>query len=168
VSDPGKVVQRIAEQLEALGDVFGDELWRELGRTGPPRQKGQPRGRPGSPPRAAAAAGPPLDIYVTPHEVVVEAILPGLTGPQQVSASLAGPTELLLEAFLPDRLSDGLYIQRERFTGYCSRLVTLPASVLPVAAARYRDGVLQLRFQRTSPGAGGEGVAVLHVPQSGG
>lgn len=166
MSDPGKVVQRIAEQLEALGDAFGEDFWRELGRAGSPRPKGQPAGRAAS--RARAAAGPPLDIYVTPHDVVVEAILPGLTGPHQVAVSLAGPTELLIEAFLPDRLPDGLYIQRERFFGYCARMVTLPASVLPAAAAQYRDGVLQLRFRRASPGSGGEGVAVLHVPQSGG
>ncbi len=166
MSDPGNVVQRIAEQLEALSDAFGEDLWRELGRARSPRQKEQPRPKPGSASRAGAAVGPPLDIYVTPHEVVVEAVLPGLTGPHQVTVSLAGATELLIEAFLPDRLPDGLYIQRERFSGYCSRLVTLPASVRPVAVAGYQEGILQLRFQRTSPGSGSQGVAVLHVPPS--
>jgi len=168
VNDPGKVVQRIAEQLEALGDAFGEELFRELGRAGTPRPKEQSGGRIGGRARTGAAAGPPLDIYVTPYEVVVEAILPGLGGPHQVTVSLAGPAELLIEAFLPDRLPDGLYIQRERFVGYCVRMVTLPATVLPAASARYRHGILQLRFPRATPGSGGEGVAVLHVPPTGG
>lgn len=164
MTDPGKVVQRIAEQLEALGDAFGEELWRELGRAGAPQARGRTRSKAGNPP--GPAAGPPLDIYVAADEVVVEAVLPGLTSPQQVSVSLAGPAELLIEAYLPDRLPDGLYIQRERFSGYCARLVTLPAPVMPAASASYRDGVLQLRFARAAPGQAGDGVAVLHVPQA--
>ncbi|WP_374713415.1 Hsp20/alpha crystallin family protein [Symbiobacterium terraclitae] len=166
MTDPVEAAQRIAEQLEALGDAFGEEFWREVSRAGT-RKKGPPRGR-GDGPRAAPVAGPPLDIYVTPHEVVVEAVLPGLTDPHQVTVGLAGPTEMLMEAYLPDRLPDGLYIQRERFAGYCARLVTLPVSVRPAAAVRYEDGILELRFPRLSPGTGSEGVAVLHVPPHGG
>ncbi|MEW8978174.1 MAG: Hsp20/alpha crystallin family protein [Symbiobacterium sp.] len=165
MNDTGSAIERIAEQLEALGEAISADLWRELGRAGtPPKKVPQPRGRAGGAARTAARTGPPLDIYVTPHEVVVEAVLPGLTSPQQVSVSLVGPTELLIEAYLPDRLPDGLYLQRERFTGYCSRLVTLPAPVRPAAAASYEDGLLALRFQRASPGTGSDGVAVLHVP----
>lgn len=166
MSDPVEAAQRIAEQLEALGDAFGEGLWREMGRRGA-RKKEPPRGR-GEGPRAAAVVGPPLDIYVTPQEVVVGVVLPGLTDPHQVTVGLPGPTELLIEAFLPDRLPDGMYIQRERFAGYCARVVTLPVSVRPAAAARYQDGVLELRFPRVNPGTGNEGVAVLHVPQHGG
>lgn|GEM_PF-2399404 len=166
MTDPVEAAQRIAEQLEVLGNAFGEEFWQEVARAAPPK-KGAARGK-GERPRTPVVAGPPLDIYVTPHEVVVEAVLPGLTDPRQVAVGLAGPTEVLIEAFLPDPFADGLYIQRERFTGYCARLVTLPVSVRPAAAVRYGDGILELRFARVSPGTGSEGVAVLHVPQRGG
>jgi len=152
MADPVKLVQRLTEQLDALREAFGEEFPAERGRAGVPRKEG-----------AAASSGPPLDVYVTPDEVVVHAVLPGLPDPRHVMVSLTSPTEVLLEAFIPPRHPEGMYLQRERFAGYCSRLVTLPASVRPVAAARYQDGILEIRLQRTSPGTGSGGVAVLHV-----
>lgn len=152
MADPAKLVQRLTEQLDALRDAFGEELLAERGRSERPRKEG-----------AAAAAGPPLDVYVTSDEVVLHAVLPGLPDPRHVMVSLSSPTELLLEAFIPPRHPEGVYLQRERFSGYCSRLVTLPASVRPAALARYQDGILEIRLQRVSPGTGDGGVAVLHV-----
>lgn len=160
MGDPSKAVQRLTEQVEALRDAFGEDFWRQFAEqaAGLPQQHGGDAARQGTP-----VTGPPLDIYVTPDEVVVQAALPGLMDPQHASASLASPTELLIEAFLPPRLPDAMYIQRERFAGYCSRLVTLPASVLPAAAARYEDGILEIRLRRAAPGAGTDGVAVLRL-----
>lgn len=152
MADPVKLVQRLTEQLDALRDAFGEEFAAERGRAERPRREG-----------AAVASGPPLDLYVMPDEVVVHAVLPGLPDPRHVMISLTSPTELLLEAYIPPRLPEGMYLQRERFAGYCSRLVTLPASVLPVAAAKYQDGILEIRLRRASPGSGDGGVAVLHV-----
>jgi HSP20 family molecular chaperone IbpA len=152
VADPAKLVQRLTEQLDALRDAFGEEFAAERGRAERPRKEG-----------AAANPGPPLDVYVTPNEVVIHAVLPGLPDPRHVIISLTSPTEILLEAYIPPRLPEGMYLQRERFTGYCSRLVTLPASVRPVAAAKYLDGILEIRLQRANPGSGDGGVAVLHV-----
>lgn len=152
MADPAKLVQRLTEQLDALRDAFGEEFAPELAQAERPRREG-----------AAPTSGPPLDVYVTPNEVVVHAVLPGLSDLRHVIISLTSPTEILLEAFIPPRVPEGMYLQRERFTGYCSRLVTLPASVRPVAAAEYRDGILEIRLQRSSPGSGDGGVAVLHV-----
>lgn len=151
MTDPAKLVQRLTEQLDALRDAFGEEFAPERGRVERPRREG------------ASSAGPPLDVYVTPDEVVVQAVLPGLPDVQHVRICLTSPTEILLEAFIPPRLPEGMYIQRERFTGYCSRLVTVPASVRPVAAATYLDGILEIRLRRANPGSGDGGVAVLHV-----
>ena len=152
MTDPAKLVQRLTEQLDALRDAFGEEFAPDRWRAERPRREG-----------AAAGGGPPLDVYVTPDEVVVHAVLPGLPDLRHVRISLTGPTEMLLEAFIPPRLPEGMYLQRERFAGYCSRLVTLPASVRPWAAAKYADGILEVRLQRANPGSGYGGVAVLHV-----
>jgi HSP20 family molecular chaperone IbpA len=164
MADPGKAVQRLTEQVEALRDAFGEDFWRQFAEqtAGLPSTPEQ-GGRVEAPRKGTSVTGPPMDIYVTPEEVVVHAALPGLIDPQHAMVSLTSPTEMLMEAFLPPRLPEGMYLHKERFAGYCSRLVTLPVSVRPAAAARYEDGILEIRFRRAEPGAGTDGVAVLRL-----
>lgn len=162
MSDPTKLVERLTEQLDHIGAAFGQDFWKRFkeeatfpGRAPAPAEANR---------RAAGAPGnaPPLDLYVTADEVVVQAVLPGLQGPQFATLSLIGPTEILLEAFVPAQLPEGVYLQRERFAGYCFRILTLPTSVQPTAQMGYEDGILEIRLRRAEPGVG-SGVAVLHV-----
>lgn len=161
-----------------VGELLGSEFWSDLGET--VRSAARPSGTPnlvvasdpsGTPdPEAPPAAGPasprtpPLEIYVTPAEVVLSAILPGLASPGHVDVYLAGPAEATLEAFVEPGPLQGHYLMRERFSGLCHRTVTLPAPVLPDGAqVQYADGVLEVRFRRSDPGAGPVGIALLHI-----
>lgn len=167
MKNPGEAMHQLAEQLNSLTQMFGngffDQLQAGFNAMKPPPTGAAPPGRTG-PGQANAVEPPPLELYVTPDEAVLSAVLPGLKTPGQVSVSLVSPTQVVLEAFLVPPGDLGTLVQRERFSGYCTRMVTLPVSVLPAnAGARYEDGILEVRFRRAEPGKGGEGVVLLHV-----
>jgi HSP20 family molecular chaperone IbpA len=163
VSDADKAIQRLAEQFSNMSEAFGEGFWSRLTETagGP---KSNTMGKGDVPKKAPSVGGsPPLDLYVTSDEVVIHAVLPGISSAQQASLSLTGPNEVILEAFIPPCLPEGMYLHRERFSGYCSRMVTLPVSVLSQASARYLDGILEIHLRRAEPGKGSGGIALLHL-----
>lgn len=138
MQDPHDSMSQLAEQMNWLAQLMNSEFWQQIQsgmdstrtpgqRVGMPPNLHQAHtfGRPINPP--APNQYPPLEIYVTPADVVLCASLPGAS-PQTVAASLTTPSELVLEAFVPP---DGLAapLLRERFSGYCARTVTLPAPV---------------------------------------
>ncbi|MFZ5622754.1 MAG: Hsp20/alpha crystallin family protein [Pseudomonadota bacterium] len=169
MSDPFDLGQQLSSQLGSLSRALGPEFWQKVGEVAgvgsmagglPGAKAGQPQ----RPDGRGEQPAPPLELYVTTEEVVISAILPGLTAPEQVGFALTGPAELLIEAYLPPHTPHGLTLQRERYAGFCHRLITLPVSVFAEGArASYTDGILELRLRRAEPGAGSAGVAVLQV-----
>ncbi|MFZ5825304.1 MAG: Hsp20/alpha crystallin family protein [Bacillota bacterium] len=169
MSNPLDVGQQLSSQLGALSQALGPEFWQKVGEVA--GVGAMPGGLPGAKPpqpQPADARGaqpaPPVELYITTDEAVVSLILPGLSAPEQVGFGLSGPTELLIEAYLPLHTPHGVTLQRERFAGFCHRLITLPVSVLAEGArVSYTEGILELRLRRAEPGAGSSGVALLQV-----
>lgn len=164
MQNPSEAMKHLSDQMGWLSQMFGEEFWAKI-------HDGVRQGQPvtGAPPVAqprGPLAVPPVEVYTTAMEVVLCALVPGLSGPEQVSLSMAGPAEVVLEAFLPPAGGQGIVLQRERLAGYCARTIALPAAVLPDGAkARYAGGVLEVRFVRTVPEARQGEVALLHVPK---
>jgi HSP20 family molecular chaperone IbpA len=176
MQDPRESMRQLADQMGWLSQMMSGEFWNQVQDgldaarppTAPPRQgagagPGPGPGRaPGRPTGPLGGTFPPLEIYLTAAEVVVCAAVPG-AGPEGIALSLASPGELVLEVFAQPR-GMGAGLVRERFAGYCTRTVTLPASVHPHGAvARLADGLLEVRLQRLEPGAGDTGVSLLQI-----
>lgn len=158
---PRDAMRHMSEQMGWLGQLLGEDFWANVRAAA---EAGV--GAPGTPAdRAPAPLYPPIDLYVTPGEVVLSAAIPGLVRPEQVAVSLAGPAELLLEGFVPPDQTMDLPLHRERFTGYYVRSVGLPVPVDVVGArASCVDGILEIRLARSATGAPGQDIQVLHVP----
>ncbi|MGE5673568.1 MAG: Hsp20/alpha crystallin family protein [Mycobacterium leprae] len=169
MQNPAEGLGQLQQQLGPLGQVLGEDFWRELQQAtnfpfAMPASAQPQTPLPVTKPGAGPTANPPLEIYLTLTEVVVCAGLPGLSGAEHVRLSLTGPKELLLEAFLPPAVLHGTAIRKERFAGLCSRRVTLPAGVLPDSArAHYADGILEIHLKRAEAGQGEDGIALLRV-----
>jgi HSP20 family molecular chaperone IbpA len=167
VQNPFESIQQLAEQMNWVNQIFGPEAMGQMRDSMKAmKEPGERSRRPAPPPAGSQPAGPPLEIYLTPDAVVLCAILPGLTAPEQVRLSLLGPKELLLEAYLPARSLDGAVLHQERFTGYCHRIVSLPVAILAEGGtAALSDGILECRFPRQDHDGETGGVAVLQVHQ---
>jgi HSP20 family protein len=88
-----------------------------------------------------AHVSPPLDVYETEHEVIVEADLPG-ADPAGLRVA-ASDRQLSIEGSCRARQVQGRYLQMERCHEEFGRPVVLPAAVDPHrATARYERGVL--------------------------
>jgi HSP20 family protein len=88
-----------------------------------------------------APAAPPIDLYETATEVVVEADLPG-ADPASLRV-VASDRLLRIEGRCRPHAVQGCYLQMERCHEEFARPVALPAAVDPHrAAARYERGVL--------------------------
>lgn len=167
MNDPREAMKQLADQMGWLSQMMGGEFWGQLqegleaARPSAVRPGAPAGARPGAPLRGQQAF-PPLDIYVTDAEVVISAALPGVA-PEAVAVSLTTPGEVVLEAFMPPE-AIGTPLMRERPAGYCIRTVTLPAPVRADGClARSADGIIELRLQRSEPGTGTAGVALLQV-----
>jgi HSP20 family molecular chaperone IbpA len=169
----------MANQAGWINQILGPDFWQQFqeglkqahptpgGMGKPPGHMGA--GRPVNASTSPGPAGPPVDLYVTPTEVVVTVSLPGMTAPENLSIGFKPPNVIVIEAFLSPRSEMGVILQRERFVGYCVRTILLPAAVASAAvSASYVDGVLELRFLRETPIEGSDGVAVLQVPDASG
>lgn len=175
--NPLEAMRTLSDQMGWLSQMMGEDFWSYLQNSmtgkGPPaiaNRPGPPVPGGGTAPQATAAAQqglfPPLDLYVTATEVVLSLVLPGLTSSEHISMALAAPNELVIEAFALPTTTTGVVLKRERFSGYCTRSVMLPTSVLPTGAvARYEDGILEVRLARQEPGQGDGGISLLHVSQ---
>lgn len=177
---PGNGLQQMADQMGWISNILGDDFWahvqeevrnavtqpsRQAGRGGPmpaPGQGSAPTSQ--RQPQSADAGGPPVNLYVTPGEVVLTALVPGLTGPNGLRVGLSGQNKLVLEVSIPPASNTGILVKRERFVGYCARTVPLPVPVVPDSARiTYTDGILCVRLMRATAGTGADGVTLLRV-----
>lgn len=168
VQNPAELMKQLADQLSWMKNFLGEDFWpqlQEVAKGGLPLPV-PPVGSP-MPPKPAApgkAGYPPLELYVTPREVLVYLFLPGLTEPEQATFSLVGPQELTLEAFLPAWQGPGVFLHRERPTGYVARLINLPVPAKPTGAKfTYKNGLLRLRLQRQEQAETDQSPAILHI-----
>jgi HSP20 family protein len=105
------------------------------------------------PSRALAALGeatvPALDVFQTPHEVVVKATLPGVK-PEDVSIDITGETLTIRgETRAEEQIKKEDYLYQERRYGSFSRSVVLPGGLkTDKAEATMEDGVLTLAIPK--------------------
>jgi HSP20 family protein len=89
----------------------------------------------------------PLDVYMTPEEIVIIASLPGLT-PDEVDISIDGDT-LTIRGELRAPLENVEYLFQERSTGAFARRLTLNVPVeANKAEAVFERGVLTLTLPK--------------------
>ncbi|MGA3029585.1 MAG: Hsp20/alpha crystallin family protein [Candidatus Limnocylindrales bacterium] len=90
----------------------------------------------------------PVDVYTTNHDVVVQAILPGVK-PEEVDITVEGSTLSIsgdTSSMIPAR--EGLLLQEIR-RGRFIRTLTLPAGLeADKATATFEDGILTLRIPK--------------------
>jgi HSP20 family protein len=105
------------------------------------------------PSRALAALGeatvPTLDVFQTPHEVVVKATLSGVKA-QDVSIDITGETLTIRgETEAEEEIKEEDYLYQERRYGSFSRSVVLPGGLkTDKAEATMKDGVLTLAIPK--------------------
>jgi len=101
---------------------------------------------------------PPVDIYETCGEIVVEFELPGFS-PEEISLRLSGMT-LILEACRPRELADGCFICVERNFGEFYHAIQLAGPIdADAITADYRLGVLRV----TCPRAGDMQIPIKEI-----
>jgi HSP20 family protein len=95
-------------------------------------------------------AGPALDIYQKPDEVVVKAALPGVK-PEEVNIDITGDTLTIKgESKAEQEINREDYLYQERRYGAFSRTVVLPIGLKSdKAEATMEDGVLTLSIPKT-------------------
>lgn len=165
------------EKLRKVEELFGPDFWnsmmngsgslddgfwkqiQQLAGFFPPSQNvfpAPPAGGGGVPVQAQAerpvAAGPPVDLFLTPRSVIACISLPGLRSPSDLRVSLIGDSRLRIEGTIPPHPLAGqpeAVVRQERATGQFSRVIELPAPVKDGGVgSTYQNGVLELVFER--------------------
>lgn len=97
----------------------------------------------------AEVAGPALDVYQTPNEVVVKATLPGLK-PEDVGIDITGDTLMIKgETKAEEEIKKEDYLYQERRYGAFSRTVVLPNGLKTDSAdATMEDSLLTLTIPK--------------------
>ena len=93
---------------------------------------------------------PPVDVYETAQEIIIEIELPGM-GVEDVKLN-ASPGQLLVSGFKkdPDRCTKNFALA-ERSFGRFRRLIRLPEGLeCETAQAQIKDGLLRVTFQKCS------------------
>ncbi len=100
---------------------------------------------------ATGQAGPAIDMWETPEEIVVNAALPGLA-PEDVEITLTGQTLSLRGEFkADDQVSRDQYVLQERRYGTFHRQLTLPVRIDgDNAEATFEHGLLRLRIPKAA------------------
>ncbi|MEO3944002.1 Hsp20/alpha crystallin family protein [Gorillibacterium sp. CAU 1737] len=110
--------------------VLGEEFWGDLAGLWPD-------------------AGPRMDLYRDGNELVAMVELPGIAGPEAVTAALADRWLTISgDIAYPYPVTEDELLRSERTLGRFSRKIALPLPVNPdVVTASYRQGVLTLRMK---------------------
>lgn len=131
----GDLDWRVVRELMAVGERLREVVERAL--------------LPSSPVAVArpAAFEPPIDVWESDTEVIVEAELPGSRS-ADIDLRIEG-NSLVLAGDLPEsREPHGAYLRIERPRGRFHRVVTLPVDVAGSPSAALRGGVLQVRLPK--------------------
>lgn len=98
-----------------------------------------------------SAEYPPLNVWNSEEEVVVQAELPGFA-PEDVDTSVVQNTLTLRGTRKPEELKEGdTYHRRERWTGTFVRTLELPFGVdTDKVEAEFSNGVLSVRLPRAA------------------
>jgi HSP20 family protein len=99
---------------------------------------------PGPFPTAESRFDPPLDLFETDEEVIVEMELPGIDS-TQVTVNIVDNT-LLVTGRAPEPEPGGVFRRIERPRGAFSRMIPMPVDVTAESTARLRRGVLEVRL----------------------
>lgn len=135
--------ERMFQDMDPFGELT--QIQRRL--TDMLQQQGLPRLR-GWIEQAQAPEYPPVNLYVTPSDVVVAAELPGIN-PQDVDITVVSGVLTLKGARVPDTEEGAAYYRRERAAGEFSRSVPLPEEVdSDKAGANYNKGILTIVLPR--------------------
>jgi HSP20 family protein len=94
-----------------------------------------------------AAFEPPIDVWETDTELIVEAEIPGSRS-DDIALRLEG-SSLVLSGELPDVAPRGAYLRIERPRGRFHRTVTLPVEVTGEPRATMRGGVLRVHLPKS-------------------
>lgn len=116
------------------GDVLGPEFWQDIASIIP-------------------LTGPRVDMYETPHELVVVAEVPGLSSPEQIQLSFRDQS-LLMRGMLvrPYQVLDEQMRLSERFFGAFERVFRLPGNAMTdQMRAQYHNGLLIIRIPLAPP-----------------
>jgi HSP20 family protein len=97
----------------------------------------------------AAWGEPMLDIYETPENVVVKAVIPGVK-PEDVDITIKGNYLAISgESKEETEIKDKNYLRRESRVGTFSRMVELPSGLQgDKADAKFENGVLTITFPK--------------------
>ncbi len=104
---------------------------------------------------AAAAQGagpfePPIDVWESEGEVVVEVEVPSARA-EDIDLRLEGDSLVVSGQLPPASPAGGQFVRVERPRGTFQRVVTLPVEVSGKPSARLRQGVLEVRLPSASP-----------------
>lgn len=93
---------------------------------------------------------PPVDVYETTQEVIIEMELPGLSA-EEIKLN-ASPGQLLVSGFKRDpECGNKNYVLLERCFGRFRRLIRLPEGLeCETAQAEMKNGLLRVIFQKQS------------------
>lgn len=164
MSDPSSILQRAGEQLRQVEQLFcgkggiGEPLfdasiWKDLqeATTAMAQRSVLPAtgGRPG--PAEPPPFSPPVDIFVTPDTVVLNATVPGITSSEDLQVSVIGEQRLRLKGNIAPHPLEGVAKSAvvEQPHGPFERTVNLP---VPIRARSARcvlsNGQLEVWLER--------------------
>lgn len=98
----------------------------------------------------SGAFAPPVDVWESETDVIVEAELPGMRS-EEIGLRLEGDS-LLLSGELPEGSmeSAGSFLRIERLRGRFHRTIPLPVEVAANPTATMHDGVLRVRLPKAA------------------
>lgn len=113
------------------------------------------------PSEAIAFGGFPVDLSETDKEYVVRAELPGVNKEDIKIYCEGNQVSISAEKKQMKKVEAESYFQTESYYGQVSRTIALPGEVDPSKAeASYRDGVLELKLPKVSPGIKGRQIQI--------
>lgn len=105
---------------------------------------------------AFAGHSPRIDVYQTESEVIATAEIPGVESKEDIEVRVDSEQLTIRGEIKRSRDHNEEHaVYNERFYGNFTRVVQLPARVIPDrAGASYSNGVLEIRMTKSDPGEG--------------